>query len=81
MTFPELGEKASIVVGYGMHTDFNKACNIAGVDEMEERKKLQVQLEQIRKPKEEPTPVKKPIIEIAGSVNKWLSEAGVTVLN
>ncbi len=81
MTIPELGEKANVVVGYGMHTDFDKACGIAGVEDSEERKKLRSQLEQAAKPKEEAAPVKKPIIEITDSVNKWLAEVGVAVLN
>ena len=37
--FPELGA-ASIMAGYGMHADFDKARDIAGVDDPEARKKL-----------------------------------------
>lgn len=81
MTIPELGDSANVVTGYGMHTDFDKACNIAGVEDAEERKKLRLQLEQLNKPKEVIVPAKKPVIEIADSVNKWLAEIGVAVLN
>jgi len=34
MQFKEFGENlADVLEGYGMHTDFNKACNIAGIKE------------------------------------------------
>jgi hypothetical protein len=78
MTVPELGEVANLVTGYGMHTDFEKACNIAGIDDPAARKKLLAELEQLNYPKE---PVKKPAVEITGQVNKWLSEIGVAILN
>lgn len=78
MTIPELGEAANLVTGYGMHTDFEKACNIASIDDPAARKKLWAELELQHKPKE---PAKKPSIEITDSVNKWLAEVGVAVLN
>lgn len=81
MTFPELGESANLVTGYGMHTDFEKACNIAGIEDMNARKNLLAGLEQQTKPKEVVPMVKRPSVTITDSVNKWLSEIGVVVLN
>lgn len=78
MTIPELGEAANLVTGYGMHTDFEKACSIAGIDDESARKKLLTEIDQLNKPKE---PAKKPSVEISESVNKWLSEIGIAVLN
>ncbi|MBL0182367.1 MAG: hypothetical protein IPP96_08745 [Chitinophagaceae bacterium] len=78
MTFPELGEAANLVTGYGMHTDFEKACNIAGIEDTSARKKLLAEIEHLNKPKE---PAKKPSVQITESVNKWLAEIGVAVLN
>ena len=78
MSLPEFKGIADVMVGYGMHTDFGKACNIAGVDDPLARKRLLAQVGQSSKPKE---PAKKPLIEISESVNKWLAEIGVTVLN
>ena len=31
LTFPEFNNVPNVLVGYGMHTDFDKACNIAMV--------------------------------------------------
>jgi hypothetical protein len=81
MTIPELGEAANVVTGYGMHTDFEKACHIAGIEDEEVRKKLLAGLEQSHEPKEAAPAVKKPAIVISESVNKWLAEAGIAVLN
>lgn len=78
MTVPELGEVANMVTGYGMHTDFEKACNIAGIEDIAARKQLLAELEQLNNPKD---PVKKHAVKITDSVNKWLSEMGVAVLN
>lgn len=40
MVFPELKNAANILDGYGMHTDFYKACNIAGINKTAIREKL-----------------------------------------
>ena len=32
LSFPEFKDVAPVLESYGMHTDFNKACNIAGID-------------------------------------------------
>ncbi|MBA2251036.1 MAG: hypothetical protein H0W12_12690 [Chitinophagaceae bacterium] len=31
-TFPEFKNVSDVLEGYGMHTDFNSACNIAEID-------------------------------------------------
>lgn len=83
MVFPELGEAASITAGYGMHADFDKACDIAGVDDPEARKKLRAQVSTVQPaaPETAPAPAKKPVIVIADTINKWLAESGVIALN
>jgi len=81
MAFPEFNGLADVVVGYGMHTDFEKACTIAGIEDMDARKKLFAEFELQSKPKEVLPVVKKPSVEITDPVNKWLSEIGVVVLN
>ena len=78
MALPEFKGLADVVVGYGMHTDFEKACNIAGIDDNECRKQLLLELEESMKPKK---PVKKRSVQISESVNRWLAERGVEVLN
>lgn len=40
LSFPEYDNVEDIMEGYGMHTDFNKACNIAGVNDQKIRKQL-----------------------------------------
>ena len=40
LSFPEYKDLADIIHGYGMHTDFNKACRIAGINDLKIRKKL-----------------------------------------
>ncbi len=97
MAFPELkGLAADIVVGFGMHTDFEQACYIAGIDDVECRKKLLAQLEQV---KPEPTIDKQPpsvthqvadhkksmekgsAMEVSEMVHRWLIQQGTEVLN
>lgn len=69
---------AEVVVGYGMHTDFEKACDIAGISDIDSRKKLLAGLE----------PVNRPVIaktnlshDISETVNQWLAECGTAILN
>lgn len=38
--FPELGDISDILDGYGMHTDFNKACAIAGIGDEKVRAQI-----------------------------------------
>lgn len=40
ITFPELRDIPSVLDSYGMHTDFNRACEIAGVKDNEVKKHL-----------------------------------------
>lgn len=81
LIIPELGEAGNVVTGYGMHTDFEKACSIAGIEDAVTRKNILAGLEQPNKQTETVPAVKKPAIEITESVNKWLAQAGLAVLN
>ena len=47
LALPEFPGLAEVVVGYGMHTDFEKACNIAGIKDIASRQKLLLDLEKI----------------------------------
>lgn len=38
--FPEYNGVADILEGYGMHTDFEKACSIAGIESPKIRKQI-----------------------------------------
>lgn len=40
LTFPEFNNVPDVLVGYGMHTDFDKACSIAMVRDVSIRMKL-----------------------------------------
>ena len=40
LSFPEYKDVEDILEGYGMHTDFNKACSIAGINNPKIRKQL-----------------------------------------
>lgn len=40
ITFPELKDVPNVLESYGMHTDFNRACAIAGVKDNELKKHL-----------------------------------------
>lgn len=44
-TFPELTNVAPVLESYGMHTDFNKACGIAGVNDPNIREQLRREAE------------------------------------
>ena len=78
MSLPEFKGLADVVVGYGMHTNFEKACSIAGVNESICRKQLVLDLEQQNKPKK-PRVIHS--IQIVDTVNRWLAERGAAVLN
>ena len=39
-TFPEYKDVEPILESYGMHTDFDKACEIAGIQENDVKKQL-----------------------------------------
>jgi hypothetical protein len=98
MAFPEMkGLAADVVIGFGMHTDFEKACHIAGIDDAESRKTLLAQLEH-GKPQPEPeekqatvsphqvadhkrSMEKGPAMEVSEMVHRWLIQHGTEVLN
>ena len=91
LALPEFPGLAEIVIGYGMHADFEKACNIAGVKDLACRQQLLTDLEKSNKPALYPqiinrvVPVKPAVqqhtIEIADMINSWLAERGAEVLN
>lgn len=78
MTLPELKGMAEIVIGYGMHIDFEKACNIAGIDNSATRKKLLLDLEQQQQLQKK---VVKHAVQIEESVNRRLVEFSAEMLN
>ena len=94
MSLSEFKGLADVVIGYGMHTDFEKACSIAGIDDAECRKKLLVQLEAVKpQPEKAKEPVthqvadhkrsmdKGPAMEVSEMVHRWLVQHGIAVLN
>lgn len=40
MVFPELKNAERVLDGYGMHTDFHRACSIAGIHQIAIKEKL-----------------------------------------
>lgn len=74
----EFRDLADVVIGYGMHTDFEKACSIAGINDEASREQLLADLQQQKQPKRE---TEKVSVEISEMINKWLAETGATVLN
>ncbi len=92
MSLPEFEDLANVVVGYGMHTNFDKACRIAGVHDTTSRNQLLQDLEKQNIPciqqKTANTPAdrtQKPrvrqSIQIVDTVTRWLAERGAAVLN
>ncbi len=83
MVIPELVGIADIVVGFGMHTDFEKACLIAGINDPAERMKLQAGLEQSVITVQAPAVVKQEKVrtKITDPVTHWLADRAVAVLN
>jgi len=90
LTLPEFPGLADIVIGYGMHADFEKACNIAGIKDRACRHQLLSELEkrnlpascpQITNPVLPVKPAAQHSIKIADMINRWLAERGTEVLN
>jgi hypothetical protein len=91
MTFPEFKGVANVVVGYGMHTDFEKACKISGVHDIACRKQLLLELEQRNLPKLPKMPGihttrqqrhgEKHAVQIPEMVNQSLAQRGAELLN
>jgi hypothetical protein len=92
MTFPEFKGLADVVVGYGMHTDFEKACKISGTYDSTIRKQLLLDLEQRNQIKVVlPQPGiliampqknrEKHVFQIPAMVNRWLVQRGAALFN
>ena len=69
---------ADVVTGYGMHTDFEKACSIAGINDKAVKHELLLRLEVLNLPQE---PLAKKTITIPETVNRLLAEQGAELLN
>ena len=84
LVFTEFKGLANILVGLGMHTNFEKACSIAGVTEAAIRNRLLNELEK-QNTKDFVGKTQKPVVRnsviISDTVNRWLAERGVEVLN
>ena len=92
MTFPEFKGLADVVVGYGMHTNFEKACKISGIYDSTIRKQLLLDLEQRNQIKvATPQPGKliampqknreKHTVQIPAMVNRWLAQRKAALFN
>lgn len=49
MVLPEFKGLADITIGYGMHTNFEKACSIANIFDAAIRQQLLLKLEELNK--------------------------------
>ncbi len=78
MLLPEFKGVADIVIGYGMHTSFEKACSIANVHDDASRQLLLLKLEELNKPQK---PAKLYKVKIADTVNHWSVKHGAEILN
>ena len=78
MALTEFKGLADVVVGYGMHTNFEKACSIAGLHDTTTRQELLLELEERNKVH---IPKKLHTVQITDSVNRWLAGFGTEVLN
>lgn len=92
MALSEFKGLANVLVGYGMHTNFEKACSIAGIHDSTCRKQLLLELEERNLPclpdrqatgqaGKAQKPMKKHSVQIADTVNRRLAERGAEVLN
>lgn len=78
LALPEFKGVSNVVVGYGMHTDFEKACSIAGIDDKNNRQQLLAELEKRNMPRVLNETLS---TEISETVNQWLAECGTAILN
>lgn len=69
---------ADVVIGYGMHTNFEKACSIAGISDKSVKDELLLRLEVLSLPEE---PQVKQTVMIAETVNRLLAQQGAELLN
>lgn len=92
MTFPEFQGLANVQIGYGMHTSFEKACTICGIDDSACCKQLLVEIEQRKIPilpimqstiyTTQPQKIRvKHTVHIANMVNHWLGERRAALIN
>lgn len=93
MLFSEFEGLANVVIGYGMHTNFEKACRIAGLHDSERRKQLFLEVAQNnpailpeRQVARQSIITKKQTaarrsVQLIDTVNRWLAERGVAVFN
>jgi hypothetical protein len=91
MAFPEFKGLDNVLVGYGMHTNFEKACKISGINNITIRKQLLFEQEQ-RNPTKVVTPQlgilitmpkknrEKHAVQITAMVS-WLAQRGAALLN
>ncbi|MEO7306559.1 MAG: hypothetical protein ABIR78_11200 [Ferruginibacter sp.] len=77
MALPEFKGLPDVVVGYGMHNIFEKACSIAGLQDAATRQQLLLELEERSKVH---IPEKRHTVQIT-DVNRWLAKLGAEVLN
>ena len=77
LTLPEFKGLADVLVGFGMHTNFEKACSIAGLHNTATRQQLLLKLEEGNKVH---IPEKRHTVQIT-DVNRWLAKLGAEVLN
>ena len=78
LTFSGFKGIADILVGFGMHTNFEKACSIAGVKDTATRNRLLSDLEAQTNPQK---PVERYTVQMKNTVNRWLAERGAEVQN
>lgn len=78
MALPEFKGLADIVTGYGMHTSFEKACDIAGINSISSRQKLLLGLVEPGKPQ---LPEKQHAVKFPEVIDRWLAARGAEVLN
>ncbi|MEO6253371.1 MAG: hypothetical protein ABIO79_08710 [Ferruginibacter sp.] len=77
MSLPEFKGLPDVVVGYGMHNIFEKACNIAGLHDKATRQQL---LQQLVERNKVHIPEKRHTVQIT-DVNRWFAKLGAEVLN
>jgi hypothetical protein len=92
MAFPEFEGLDNVLIGYGMHTNFEKACKISGIYDITIRKQLLFELEQ-RNPTKVASPQpgilitmpkktrEKHTIQIPAMVNRWLAQRGAALFS
>lgn len=81
MVLPEFKGLADITIGYGMHTNFEKACSIASIYDEATRQLLLLKLEKLNKPQKPANSHKVEQVEIAAMMNRMLVERGAAILN